>query len=106
MTQPAAEKPAAEEPPAEKPSAEAAPPPEGLPAEAAPAEAPRAEPAAAAQTVVVQEPAEVAEEASHRHEPHGRYLLTLAIGALGIVYGDIGTSPLYALRECFHGSHG
>ena len=22
-----------------------------------------------------------------------------------IVYGDIGTSPLYALRECFHGSH-
>ena len=25
----------------------------------------------------------------------------LALGALGIVYGDIGTSPLYALRECF-----
>ncbi len=23
--------------------------------------------------------------------------------ALGVVYGDIGTSPLYALRECFHG---
>lgn len=32
-----------------------------------------------------------------------RYLATLAIGALGVVYGDIGTSPLYALRECFHG---
>ncbi|WNG43276.1 potassium transporter Kup [Archangium minus] len=31
---------------------------------------------------------------------------TLALGALGIVYGDIGTSPLYALRECFSGSHG
>lgn len=29
----------------------------------------------------------------------------LALGALGVVYGDIGTSPLYALRECFHGSH-
>ncbi|MBF5045944.1 potassium transporter Kup [Aggregicoccus sp. 17bor-14] len=29
----------------------------------------------------------------------------LALGALGIVYGDIGTSPLYALRECFHGPH-
>ena len=28
------------------------------------------------------------------------------LGALGIVYGDIGTSPLYALRECFHGPHG
>jgi KUP system potassium uptake protein len=30
----------------------------------------------------------------------------LVIGALGIVYGDIGTSPLYALRECFHETHG
>jgi KUP system potassium uptake protein len=28
------------------------------------------------------------------------------VAALGVVYGDIGTSPLYALRECFHGSHG
>ncbi len=27
----------------------------------------------------------------------------LSLAALGIVYGDIGTSPLYALRECFHG---
>jgi KUP system potassium uptake protein len=27
------------------------------------------------------------------------------MAATGIVYGDIGTSPLYALRECFHGSH-
>jgi KUP system potassium uptake protein len=30
----------------------------------------------------------------------------LAIGALGVVYGDIGTSPLYAVRECFSSSHG
>jgi KUP system potassium uptake protein len=29
----------------------------------------------------------------------------LSLLALGVVYGDIGTSPLYALRECFHG-HG
>ncbi len=29
----------------------------------------------------------------------------LALGALGVVYGDIGTSPLYALRECFLGEH-
>src|SRR5262249_39761534 len=35
-----------------------------------------------------------------------RYLLTLSLGALGVVYGDIGTSPLYALRECFHMEHG
>ncbi|HJU05111.1 MAG TPA: potassium transporter Kup [Nitrospiraceae bacterium] len=32
-------------------------------------------------------------------------LSTLALAALGVVYGDIGTSPLYALRECFHPSH-
>lgn len=28
------------------------------------------------------------------------------LGALGVVYGDIGTSPLYALRECFFGEFG
>ncbi|MBP6217500.1 MAG: potassium transporter Kup [Oligoflexales bacterium] len=31
---------------------------------------------------------------------------TLTLAALGIVYGDIGTSPLYAFRECFHGPFG
>lgn len=31
---------------------------------------------------------------------------TLAVGALGVVYGDIGTSPLYAMRECFVGVSG
>ncbi|HTD87333.1 MAG TPA: potassium transporter Kup [Candidatus Binatia bacterium] len=35
----------------------------------------------------------------------GRYLVTLTLGALGVVYGDIGTSPLYALRQCFAGVH-
>jgi KUP system potassium uptake protein len=35
-----------------------------------------------------------------------RYLLTLSLGALGVVYGDIGTSPLYAFRECFSAEHG
>jgi KUP system potassium uptake protein len=34
-----------------------------------------------------------------------RYLALLTLTALGVVYGDIGTSPLYALRECFHGAH-
>jgi KUP system potassium uptake protein len=38
--------------------------------------------------------------------PQGRYLATLSVTALGVVYGDIGTSPLYALRECFFGPHG
>ena len=34
-----------------------------------------------------------------------RRLLPLTLTALGVVYGDIGTSPLYAMRECFFGSH-
>lgn len=29
----------------------------------------------------------------------------LMITALGVVYGDLGTSPLYTLKECFHGPH-
>ncbi|MFQ5517375.1 MAG: potassium transporter Kup, partial [Acidimicrobiia bacterium] len=35
-----------------------------------------------------------------------RYLLWMSVGALGVVYGDIGTSPLYALREAFAAAHG
>lgn len=33
------------------------------------------------------------------------HLVALSFGALGVVYGDIGTSPLYALRVCFDPSH-
>jgi KUP system potassium uptake protein len=32
-------------------------------------------------------------------------LTALTLAALGVVYGDIGTSPLYALKEIFHGGH-
>lgn len=38
--------------------------------------------------------------------PAGRRLAALALAALGVVYGDIGTSPLYALKECFNPQHG
>ncbi len=38
--------------------------------------------------------------------PTGKALAGLTFGALGVVYGDIGTSPLYALRECFAPEHG
>jgi len=38
--------------------------------------------------------------------PRGRYLATLSVAALGVVYGDIGTSPLYALHETFYGPLG
>jgi len=42
--------------------------------------------------------------------PHGSAgkssLTSLTLAALGVVYGDIGTSPLYAFKEAFTGSHG
>jgi KUP system potassium uptake protein len=37
--------------------------------------------------------------------PRGKALAALAFTALGVVYGDIGTSPLYALQACFSGHH-
>ena len=41
------------------------------------------------------------------NDPHAHgSLAKLMLGAAGIVYGDIGTSPLYALAECFHSEHG
>jgi KUP system potassium uptake protein len=39
---------------------------------------------------------------AHRHAPP----LATALAALGVVYGDIGTSPLYALKECFAPEYG
>ncbi len=41
-------------------------------------------------------------EAQHSHPES---LTALAIGAIGVVFGDIGTSPLYALKESFIGHH-
>ncbi|HYC49827.1 MAG TPA: potassium transporter Kup [Gemmatimonadaceae bacterium] len=44
----------------------------------------------------------------HAHvdaRPRGKRLAILSLTALGIVYGDIGTSPLYAFREAFVGHH-
>src|SRR5206468_5578541 len=38
--------------------------------------------------------------------PSGRRLAGLSVIALGIVFGDIGTSPLYALRQCFDPEYG
>jgi KUP system potassium uptake protein len=37
--------------------------------------------------------------------PQGQLSAVLALSVLGVVYGDIGTSPIYALRECFTGKH-
>jgi KUP system potassium uptake protein len=48
----------------------------------------------------------IAAEAGERAKPERTGLAALALGALGVVYGDIGTSPLYALRTCFTGPTG
>ncbi|QIL02548.1 potassium transporter Kup [Sphingomonas sinipercae] len=51
-------------------------------------------------------------DGEHTADPHGAHghahggpLYKMAIGAIGIVYGDIGTSPIYAFRETFAGHH-
>ncbi len=43
---------------------------------------------------------------THRAPATGKRLGLLTLTALGVVYGDIGTSPLYALRECFNKEYG
>jgi len=40
-------------------------------------------------------------DAAHPSHDHGKASAALIVGALGVVFGDIGTSPLYALRETF-----
>ena len=40
------------------------------------------------------------------HDPHGRQFWPLTLGAIGVVYGDIGTSPLYAIREAVNAAIG
>ncbi len=45
------------------------------------------------------------------HGPAGQHggrssLAALTLTTIGVVYGDIGTSPLYSVRECFYGEHG
>ncbi|MEQ1538090.1 MAG: potassium transporter Kup [Sphingorhabdus sp.] len=40
----------------------------------------------------------------HSHAPQGS-LLALCVGTVGVVFGDIGTSPIYAFRETFAGHH-
>lgn len=49
----------------------------------------------------VAESAHAAHGAVNGDVPRGRRLAALALAAIGVVYGDIGTSPLYAVKECF-----
>src|SRR3954467_6447070 len=48
----------------------------------------------------------VASASPHHPQAHGSGLAKLALGAIGVVYGDIGTSPLYAVKECVALPHG
>lgn len=41
-----------------------------------------------------------------RYADHNDHLAKMSLAALGIVFGDISTSPIYAIRECFHGEYG
>ncbi len=54
-------------------------------------------------------PSQRLEHSDSSHDSHGGLhkipTRVLVIGALGVVFGDIGTSPLYALRECLHHGH-
>ncbi len=49
-----------------------------------------------------------AENRAGAERPPGgwQHTLLLSLTSLGVVYGDIGTSPLYAMRECFFGQYG
>src|SRR6195256_4697641 len=38
--------------------------------------------------------------------PGRKQMASLVLGSMGVVFGDIGTSPLYTLRQCFSGAHG
>lgn len=43
---------------------------------------------------------------STHEQPHASSSLGLLVAATGVVYGDIGTSPLYTLKEVFAGHYG
>ncbi|MDB4953733.1 MAG: Kup system potassium uptake protein, partial [Myxococcales bacterium] len=60
------------------------------------------------ETATRSDPTQSRGTSSHPSRGHGprskKELAWLSLGALGVVYGDIGTSPLYAMRECLTNS--
>lgn len=50
----------------------------------------------------VMRPVAVTGQGAYQHAPTS----ALVLAAVGVVFGDIGTSPLYALKECFSPEHG
>ena len=65
--------------------------------------APRCPPMTSA-TITSGEPGILDSDSERGHQPGGK-LPVLMLGAIGVVYGDIGTSPLYAMKESFIGPH-
>jgi KUP system potassium uptake protein len=57
------------------------------------------------QTQINDDMAKGGEALGHSHGQGNASLLTLCVGAVGVVFGDIGTSPIYAFRETFAGHH-
>ena len=55
-------------------------------------------------TITSGEPGIIDSDSENGHQPGGK-LPILMLGAIGVVYGDIGTSPLYAMKESFIGPH-
>jgi KUP system potassium uptake protein len=91
------------------------PPPEKRTEESPAAEATEANrsPALTAAAAAVDAAAPAAAAAAAEPPPHSapghhapQKLTTLALASLGVVFGDIGTSPLYAMRECLNRAHG
>ena len=75
----------------------------------------QAPPGAAAEAAIAQQvelegvpPAvsQAVEADQHQRQRHGESLAALAVTAAGIVFGDIGTSPLYVMRAAFGGDYG
>jgi KUP system potassium uptake protein len=57
-----------------------------------------------AEQIVSERPGKLTGQEDVRPEaPDSRRFLLYCLTAFGVVFGDIGTSPLYALRKCFHG---
>ncbi len=51
-------------------------------------------------------PKRISTQSQAVHYTGKKELALVSLGALGVVYGDIGTSPLYAMKECLTGRHG
>ena len=64
-------------------------------------------PATSTEVIPAGHAALTAEEELGEHRPDtSTRLAGLSVAALGVVFGDIGTSPVYTFRECFNPEHG